>query len=81
MDRRYVCEACGTKWFVPGGGGPAGAPPDCGACGVRLVDLAPALSLLAEGGHPRLPALAEDIVESQRREIAQMRERRAQARP
>jgi hypothetical protein len=35
MDARFVCERCGTKWFVRDGRHPV-AVPDCGACGGAL---------------------------------------------
>lgn len=34
---RLICENCGVKWFVPGGGDAVDEPPPCGACGGQLV--------------------------------------------
>jgi hypothetical protein len=39
MDTRYVCEACGTKWFVRGGRGVAVEASGCRACGGTLRPL------------------------------------------
>jgi hypothetical protein len=39
VDRRLVCEACGVKWFVPGGRPVPETPLCCGSCGGPLATL------------------------------------------
>jgi hypothetical protein len=39
VDRRLVSEACGVKWFVPGGRPGPFTPVRCGSCGGPLAPL------------------------------------------
>jgi hypothetical protein len=41
VDVRYVCESCGTKWFVRAGPSDVPQVPDCAACGGALKHLGP----------------------------------------
>lgn len=40
MDRRYVCNECGTKWFIPASDRFRPDPSECGACGGQLTTFA-----------------------------------------
>jgi hypothetical protein len=52
VDVRYMCESCGTKWFVPSRAIDGSALADCAACGGALkhVGFAPGEHDWAPGG-------------------------------
>jgi hypothetical protein len=40
IDRRFVCQECGTKWFVPAGAPAHDDPETCAACAGPLAPMA-----------------------------------------
>jgi len=43
MDRRFVCNACGTRWFIPAGRADEPDLTECGSCGEALSRFEPGL--------------------------------------
>ncbi len=41
MDRRFICEDCRTKWFVPSSKPDSDYLTECAACGGALVPFRP----------------------------------------
>lgn len=41
MEQRYICQHCGTKWFVPANVSQPEPPRRCGACAGPLVPMPP----------------------------------------
>jgi len=54
VDRRFVCQDCGTKWFIPGHRPAAPDLTECGACGGALEMFAG-----QPGGDGQHPPVAE----------------------